>query len=108
MYPNKICKLVCQQCQALSHRYEVIIKQGDILFIPAGWWHKVTCNGDGVVCSINRFWHVFPLTRAITSWNKWRLYLDALMTAPHIIKAWLETILSKDREQKLRHLVQRL
>ncbi|MEO0838230.1 MAG: cupin-like domain-containing protein [Cyanobacteria bacterium J06643_5] len=94
--------------QALSHRYEVILKQGDILFIPAGWWHEVTCNGDGVVCSINRFWHVFPLTRAITSWNKWRLHLSALMAAPHIIKAWLEAILSKDREQKLRHLVQRL
>ena len=94
--------------KALSHRYEVILKEGEILFIPAGWWHEITCLGDGVVCSINRFWHVFPLTRAATSWNKWRLHLGALMTAPYIIKTWLAAMFSKDREQKLRHLVQRL
>ena len=94
--------------KALSYRYEVILKQGEILFIPAGWWHEVTSLGDGVVCSINRFWHVLPLTRAATSWNKWRLHLGALMTAPYIIKTWLAAIFSKDREQKLRHLIQRL
>lgn len=94
--------------KALAHRYEVILKQGEILFIPAGWWHEVTSLGDGVVCSINRFWHVLPLTRAVTSWNKWRLHLGALMTAPYIIKTWLAAIFSKDREQKIRHLVQRL
>ncbi len=93
---------------ALSNRYEVILKQGEILFIPAGWWHEVTSLGDGVVCSINRFWHVLPLTRATTSWNKWRLHLGALMTGPYIIKTWLAAIFSKDRDQKLRHLIQRL
>lgn len=92
---------------ALSHRYEVILKQGEILFIPAGWWHEVTSLGDDVVCSINRFWHVFPLTRAVTSWSKWRLHLAALMASPYIIKTWLTAILSQDREQKLRHLLQR-
>lgn len=94
--------------QALSHSYEVILKPGEILFIPAGWWHEVTSLGDGFVCSVNRFWHVLPLLRAITTWNKWRLHLGALMAAPHIVSAWFTAIASKDRKQKLRHLVQRL
>ena len=94
--------------QALAHRYEVVLNPGEILFIPCGWWHEVTSLGDSVVCSINRFWHIFPLFRAMTTWNKWRLHSGALMAAPHIAGAWLAAIASKDREQKLRHLIQRL
>lgn len=93
--------------QAQAHRYEVILKPGDILFIPAGWWHEVTSFGNEVVCAVNRFWHVLPLLRAITTWNKWRLHFGGLMAAPHIFSAWLIAIASKDREKKLRHLIQR-
>jgi lysine-specific demethylase 8/hypoxia-inducible factor 1-alpha inhibitor (HIF hydroxylase) len=27
--------------QALSHRQDVVIVEGDVLFIPDGWWHEV-------------------------------------------------------------------
>lgn len=94
--------------QAQAHRYEVILQSGEILFIPSGWWHEVTSFGNEVICAVNRFWHVSPALRAITTWNKWRLHLGALMATPHIVSALLSAIASKDREQKLRHLIQRL
>ena len=94
--------------KALPHRYEAILKPGEILFIPAGWWHEVTCLGDGVVCSINRFWNVFPLKRGLNSWSKWRIHLGVFMAVPYILKTWIAALISKDREQKLRHLIQRL
>ena len=94
--------------ETFSQRIEVVLNEGEILFIPNGWWHEVSSLGEGVVCSINRFWHITPLSRALCSWNKWRIHLASILAAPHIAKAWLAAIISQDREQKLRHLIQRL
>lgn len=42
--------------QALPQRLETTIGLGDVVFIPAYWWHEVTALGDDYICSVNRFW----------------------------------------------------
>jgi hypothetical protein len=49
--------------QALEHRRETRLSRGEILYIPAFWWHEVTALGDDYVCSVNRFWRVDPVVR---------------------------------------------
>lgn len=48
---------------AQASRIEVIVEQGEILYIPVSWWHEVTALGDDYVCSVNRFWKVKPVER---------------------------------------------
>jgi len=71
--------------QALQQRYDLTLQAGEVLYIPAGWWHEVTTLGDEVVCSINRFWHPHPLTSAAWSWNKWRVHLGSALALPKIL-----------------------
>lgn len=74
--------------QALQYRYDDVLQQGEVLFIPAGWWHELTTLGnevrDGVVCSVNRFWHV-PTVRSLHLWSKWRVHLGSVCAIPHIL-----------------------
>jgi hypothetical protein len=74
--------------QALQHRYDEVLQRGEVLFIPAGWWHELTTLGDehedGMVCSINRFWHV-PMGRSLRLWNKWRVHLGSICAIPHAL-----------------------
>jgi len=49
--------------EALKHRIEFVLEQGEILYIPVSWWHEVTALGSDYVCSVNRFWKVKPVTR---------------------------------------------
>ncbi|NJL37208.1 MAG: cupin-like domain-containing protein [Leptolyngbyaceae cyanobacterium SM1_4_3] len=74
--------------QALQHRYDDVLQQGEVLFIPAGWWHELTTVGDkvgdGIVCSINRFWHI-PAGRSLGLWSKWRVHLGSVCAIPHIL-----------------------
>jgi lysine-specific demethylase 8/hypoxia-inducible factor 1-alpha inhibitor (HIF hydroxylase) len=94
--------------KALSQSYEVILNQGEILYIPVGWWHEVSCLGDGVVCSVNRFWGISPITRSFFCWNKWRIHLSSVLAAPHFLVVWLRAIIGKDRTENLKRLLQRL
>lgn len=94
--------------QAVQHRYEVAVHQGEILYLPAGWWHEVTALGNGVVSSVNRFWHVHPFSRAINSWSKWRAHLSSVCAAPHILWNLFSSIGSSKRHQELSKLLQRL
>ncbi len=73
---------------ALQQKCEVVLNPGDVLFIPVGWWHEVISTGDGVVCSVNRFWSVLPRRRALQTWNKWRIHLGSVLAVPHWI--WTE------------------
>jgi lysine-specific demethylase 8/hypoxia-inducible factor 1-alpha inhibitor (HIF hydroxylase) len=94
--------------QALPHCQEGILNRGEILFIPAGWWHEVTALGNGIVCSVNRFWNVFPVSRAMCSWNKWRAHLGGVLAAPHIGWNFLTALTSSNHHRELSKLVQRL
>lgn len=74
---------------ALQQKCEVTLNPGDILFIPVGWWHEVRSMGEGVVCSVNRFWSIFPRNRALYSWNKWRIHFGSGLALPHLLSAAL-------------------
>jgi lysine-specific demethylase 8/hypoxia-inducible factor 1-alpha inhibitor (HIF hydroxylase) len=52
---------------ALGKRLDISLAEGEILFIPSGWWHEVTALSDDYVCSVNRFWKVRPLSRLSTA-----------------------------------------
>jgi hypothetical protein len=94
--------------QALQYCYEVTLEQGEMLYLPSGWWHEVTALGDGMVTSVNRFWHVHPFSRAVSSWSKWRIHLSSIFTAPHILGNVFSALSSKDRKNELNKLLQRM
>lgn len=93
---------------ALEHRYEVVLNQGELLFIPSGWWHEITSLGNGVVCSINRWWQVYPLARAVRLWGKWRVHWGSVLAFPHIAWDILKAVSSTNQLAEVSKLVQRL
>ncbi len=58
-----------------QYRYEVLLSPGQLLFIPAQWWHEVIAEGDGYVSSCNHFWKVRPLLRNFQSLQGVVLYI---------------------------------
>jgi len=94
--------------QAIPQAQECILKPGDVLFLPAGWWHEVTSLGDGISSSVNRFWHVFPLSRALLSWNKWRAHLGSVFAIPQTLWQFPAALSKGNVQQELKKLVQRL
>lgn len=92
---------------AMRHRIVLILKPGELLFIPAGWWHEVTSIGSGMVCSINRWWTV-PLARAVLNWSKMRAHMGSILGLPHTAIDLVGALISSDnRQQRLRTLLQR-
>ena len=89
---------------ALQYKQEVLLNRGEILFIPAGWWHEVTALGEEMVCSVNRFWGVSPLSRVIFSWTAWRTYLGILLSMPYMLGKGAIACFSPNQEQKLAQL----
>lgn len=87
--------------EALQHKYEVILERGETLFIPSGWWHEVTTLEDEMVCSVNRFWRVYPTSRAVFSWHRWRSVLGNLCALPHVLLNLATSLGGTNREQKL-------
>jgi len=94
--------------EALNHCQMTVVKAGETLFIPAGWWHEVSSLGIDAVCSVNRFWNVLPLSRALTNWSKWRAHLGFVLAMPHLLGSLAGAIASADREQAFRKIMQRL
>lgn len=93
---------------AMRHRIDLTLKPGELLFIPAGWWHEVTSVGSGMVCSINRWWAV-PLARTVLNWSKTRAHIGSLLGTPHTAIDLIGALISSDnRQQRLRTLLQRL
>jgi hypothetical protein len=48
---------------AIKQWQQVVLEEGEILFIPVGWWHEVTSLGNTYTCSLNHFWKVKPFKR---------------------------------------------
>ena len=90
--------------QALQHKQEVILERGELLYIPAHWWHEVTALGDEMVCSVNRFWRVYPTSRVVFSWSRWRVILADICAVPYLLLQLAITLFSRDRKQKLRQI----
>jgi lysine-specific demethylase 8/hypoxia-inducible factor 1-alpha inhibitor (HIF hydroxylase) len=98
---------------ALQYKYDVTLHPGEMLYIPAGWWHEVTSldsevDRDGLVCSLNRFWRVFPTARAIWFWGRWRAYLGSVCAIPNVLFHLTIALFSPDREQKIKEILQML
>lgn len=94
--------------EALQHKYEVILQQGEVIYIPAGWWHEVTALGNEMVCSVNRFWRVSPISRSAFSWYKWRNNLGIMCALPYVASSLAIAACSSDRKQKIRKILQML
>ena len=93
---------------ALNHRYEVVLNAGEILYIPAGWWHEVTSLGNEMVCSVNRFWRIFPASRAILFWGRWRAYLGSFCAIPRVILSVIVALFGPNRQQRIKEIMQML
>jgi len=61
--------------QALAAREDIVVEEGQVLFIPSGWWHEVTALGSDYVVSANRFWKVDPLWRLASTPRAAAVYL---------------------------------
>lgn len=94
--------------KALAHKYDVTLGPGEVLYIPAGWWHEVTALGDEMVCSVNRFWRVYPTQRAVLFWGRWRAYLGSACAVPNVIWSLGLALFSRDRQQKIKEILQML
>lgn len=100
---------------ALKHKLDIILHPGEVLFIPAGWWHEVTALGsetdresDAMVCSLNRFWRIYPTRRAIFNWGRWRAYLGSACAVPNVLLSLVIALLSRDRAQKIKEILRLL
>lgn len=91
---------------ALQHKYEIILSRGELLYIPAGWWHEVTALGDEMVCSVNRFWSVSPAWRSLFSWGAWRTYLGILFSLPYMGIKLALALFSSHPKENIRKILQ--
>ncbi|MFG6105536.1 cupin-like domain-containing protein [Leptothoe sp. EHU-05/26/07-4] len=108
VYPdNPDLKVFPKFKMAMPHRIDITLQPGEMLFIPAGWWHEITSVGHGMVCSINRWWNV-PLSRTFSNWSKLRAHIGSLLGIPHTLLNFVDAMASSDsRQHKLRALIQR-
>lgn len=94
--------------EALQHKREVILNQGETLYIPAGWWHEVIALGDEMVCAVNRFWRVHPRSRAVFSWNRWRAGCGIICASPYMFLSLAIAACSSNRKQNLTKISHRV
>lgn len=90
--------------EALQYKQEVILIRGETLFLPAGWWHEVTALGDEMVCSVNRFWAVYPVDRAIFSYSAWRTYFGILLAMPYMLTQGAISLIHRDPKERISQL----
>jgi lysine-specific demethylase 8/hypoxia-inducible factor 1-alpha inhibitor (HIF hydroxylase) len=109
VYPNRPDLQAFPKLRAaLKHRHDVTLNPGEALYIPAGWWHEVTAIGEDMVCSVNRFWRVYPTWRAWFLGNRWRVYLGTVCAIPKTLLQLGLALLSRNRQQKLKEIRQML
>jgi len=94
--------------QALQHKREVILTQGEVLYIPAGWWHDVTALGDEMVCAVNRFWRIYPTQRAVFSWSRWRAVIGNICAVPYLLSNLAIALFSSSRRQLFNQMSHRV
>lgn len=94
--------------KALTHQLKVTLRQGEILYIPAGWWHEVKLLGNEPVCSVNRWWFIAPLWRSLTCWSQWRVHFGTLLASPHILAEALSLLGSHNTPNQFKQFLQKL
>jgi hypothetical protein len=93
--------------EASKYQHEVVVHSGETLYIPAGWWHEVKTLGEEMSCSLNQFWRVYPTSRALISWNRWRVVIGNLYASPTNLATLIEVLFSRDRNSKLKQVLYR-
>ncbi len=68
--------------KALRSKRVATLGPGEVLFIPARWWHEVSSLGEQMVCSVNRFWRVVPWHRTAKTRLLARAHLEYLKRFP--------------------------
>jgi len=91
--------------EALKYRCEVILQPGEVLYIPAGWWHEVTALGNELVCSVNRFWRVSPPLRTLLQWSAWRTYLGIALSMPYMLSQLALASLKPNRKESIEKIM---
>lgn len=109
LYPeNPDFQLFPKFQKALQHKYELILTRGEVLYIPAGWWHDVTALGSEMVCAVNRFWRVYPTQRAVFSWSRWRAVIGNVLALPYLLLHLMLALFSSNRKQKFKKMFHRV
>ena len=86
--------------QALKRRLDVRLEAGEVLFIPAFWWHEVAATADDYVCSVNQFWKVNPQWRSLTHGRR-ALALSVMLNMPERPATALDKVLRAFRERNV-------
>lgn len=94
--------------EALHHKCEVILTQGEVIYIPAGWWHAVTALGDEMVCAVNRFWRVYPTRKTVFSWSRWRAVISNMFALPYLLLHSILALFSSNGKQRFRKMSHRV
>lgn len=94
--------------QALEHKQEVILERGDTLYLPAGWWHDVSGIDHTMICSVNRFWRIYPTRRAWLNWQKWRSILGVFCAIPYIGGNLITALFQPDPQSTIRQILYRI
>lgn len=94
--------------EAVLSKCETIVNRGEIIYIPAYWWHEITTLAGEMSCSVTRFWRVYPTSRAVFSWSRWRSILGHILAMPSIAIAIAIALLSSNRKQKIRQILSML
>ncbi len=94
--------------KAVLYKYEAILNQGEIIYIPAYWWHEITTLAEEMSCSVTRFWRVYPTSRAMFSWSRWRSILGNVLGLPNVAIEIAIAIFSSNRKQKIRQILSML
>ncbi|NER27047.1 MAG: cupin-like domain-containing protein, partial [Symploca sp. SIO1C4] len=94
--------------QALEHKQEVIVHSHETLYIPSGWWHDVIALGDEMVCSVSRFWRVYPSTRALLSWSRYRSVIGFFCAMPYTTLSLIGALFGSNKKQKISDILYRI
>lgn len=107
VYPSKPdFKAFPKLREALKYQQEIILNRGEILYIPAGWWHEVTALGNEMVCSVNRFWRVNSTEKLLFSSVAMRTYLGIILSLPYMFSQLTIALFSKQRKEKIDRVLQ--
>nr|WP_199316367.1 cupin-like domain-containing protein [Chroococcidiopsis sp. [FACHB-1243]] len=108
VYPEKLDFVAFSKLKrALEFKQEVILELGEMLYIPMGWWYEVTALGNEMVCSVNQFWGVYPTSRAIFSWCRWRVIFSKMLTIPYLLVKFAIAFLSQSRQHQIKQIFYR-